>query len=79
MEVKDEVVTPFLKTLENTAKAKGIPFARENAPKLVELGLEIIDALVAQTPNKFDDLGWAAVRPELKESADKLIAKEFGE
>ena len=58
MEVKDEVATPFLKTLKQIVESKGIDFAEKEAPNFVDLGLEIVDAAVKASTTTLDDMAW---------------------
>ena len=78
MEVKDEVATPFLKTLKEIVESKGIAFGEKEAPKFVELGLEIVDAAVKASTTTLDDMAWGALRPEAETAAKAFITKELG-
>lgn len=69
-EIKSQVVAKL--------KASGIEIAEDAAMSTVKAAFEIIPAILAATPNKFDDLLiplLAIIKPQILAAIDKLDGK----
>lgn len=65
--------------LKELAKKRGLDIAEDALQDLGELAVDIVGLVVAKSGNKYDDLAFAALEGQLRESLKQLIDKLDGE
>lgn len=64
--------------IKKILKDQGLDVAEDALQETAKMALEIVEVVVKHSPNKYDDMVWAAVKGKAEELLEDIIDKVDG-